>query len=217
MSKVVKNGRSKKYAIDGKKLAKALEKKGLAPRELSTALAFHPGYLNKCIRTNTIGEHAIGMLMNYGIAPSKYDAEILAKEKTVKDIFDSLPEETKEEVYSEVGKAVEEAEKLEQIKINPDGSHSLKDISKNPCERCVLRDEETNGPSDCASCRYCKENPNTTHPLNRNSGRYQLYDEKSPAEEAMEEPGVVKLEFTIDIVKLKAIVKQAVKEAYEEL
>lgn len=42
-------------------------------------------------------------------------------------------------------------------------------------------------------------------------------EEKSPAEKAMEEPGVVKVEFTLDIVKLKAIIKQAVKEAYEEL
>ena len=42
-------------------------------------------------------------------------------------------------------------------------------------------------------------------------------EEKSPVEKAVEEPGVVKLEFTIDIVKLKAIVKAAVKEAYEEL
>ena len=176
MAKVIKNGRSKKYAIDGKKLAKALEKKGLVPRELSAALAFHPGYLNKCIRTNTIGEHAIGMLMNYGIAPSKYDAEILTKEKTVGDIFNSLPEETKEEVYSEVGKAIEEA-----------------------------------------TCKSCNFNPNVSHSLNRNSGRYPWGSEKSPAEEAMEEPGVVKLEFTIDIVKLKAIVKQAVKEAYDEI
>ena len=53
--------------------------------------------------------------------------------------------------------------------------------------------------------------------VKRNSGRYPWGEEKSPAEQAMEEPGVVKLEFTIDIVKLKAIVKQAVKEAYEEL
>lgn len=42
-------------------------------------------------------------------------------------------------------------------------------------------------------------------------------EEKSPVEKAIDEPGVVKIEFTIDIVKLKAIVKQAVKEAYEEL
>lgn len=206
MSKVIKNGRSKKYTIDGKKLAKVLEKKGLVPRDLSAALAFHPGYLGKCIRTNTIGEHAIGMLMNYGIAPSKYDAEILTKEKTVGDIFESLPEETKNEVYSEVGKAIEEAE-----------AGSLKDISKNPCKRCALRDKETNGPSDCSTCKSCNFNPNKAHPIDRTSGKYQWDEEKSPVEQAMEEPGVVKLEFTIDIVKLKAIVKQAVKEAYEEL
>lgn len=42
-------------------------------------------------------------------------------------------------------------------------------------------------------------------------------NEKSPAELAMEEPGVVKVEFSLDIVKLKAIIKAAVKEAYEEL
>ena len=56
------------------------------------------------------------------------------------------------------------------------------------------------------------------HPVNRNSGRYPWgEEEKSLAEKAVDEPGVVKLEFTIDIVKLKAIVKAAVKEAYEEL
>ena len=196
MSKVIKNGRSKKYAIDGKKLAKALEKKGLVPSHLSAALAFHPGYLGKCIRTNTIGEHAIGMLMNYGISPSKYDAEILTKEKTVGDIFESLPEEAKEEVYSEVEKAIEEAD---------------------PCKRCALRDKETDEPSDCPTCKRCCTDRNVVHPLNRTSGRYPWGEEKSPAEKAMEEPGVVKLEFTIDIVKLKAIVKQAVKEAYDEI
>lgn len=41
--------------------------------------------------------------------------------------------------------------------------------------------------------------------------------DESPAEKAINEPGVVKVEFTLDIVKLKAIIKQAVKEAYEEL
>ena len=52
----------------------------------------------------------------------------------------------------------------------------------------------------------------------KNSGRYPWGEsEKSPVEKAMEEPGVVKLEFTIDIIKLKAIVKQAVKEAYDEI
>lgn len=43
--------------------------------------------------------------------------------------------------------------------------------------------------------------------VKKNSGRYPWGDEA----------GVVKLEFSIDILKLKAIIKQAVKEAYEEL
>lgn len=200
MSKVIKNGRSKKYSIDGKKLAKALEKKGLVPCELSKELEYHPGYLTKCIRTNTIGEKAIGMLMNYGISPSKYDAKIMVKEKTVGDIFESLPEEAKNEVYSEVSKAVEEAK-------------------ANPCKNCALRNKETSGPSDCASCRMCtSNNSDITSPLKRNSGRYPVFeDDKSPAEKALSDPGVVKIELTLDMVKLKAIVKQAVKEAYDEI
>lgn len=46
---------------------------------------------------------------------------------------------------------------------------------------------------------------------------YDYASKVSPAELAMDEPGVVKVEFTLDIVKLKAIIKAAVKEAYEEL
>lgn len=46
---------------------------------------------------------------------------------------------------------------------------------------------------------------------------YDYASKVSPAELAMEEPGVVKVEFSLDIVKLKAIIKAAVKEAYEEL
>ena len=191
MSKVIKNGRSKKYSIDGKKLAKALEKKGFNAWELSKELQYHPGYLGKCIRSNTIGEKAIGMLMNYGITPSKYDAEIMVKEKTVGDIFESLPEETKEEVYSEVDKAIKEAEQFEQVRINPDGSHCLY-------------------PDGSPHCLF--------EPIKRNSGRYPWGEEdESPVEKALSEPGVVKIELTLDMVKLKAIVKQAVKEAYEEL
>ena len=59
---------------------------------------------------------------------------------------------------------------------------------------------------------------NVINSLKRNSGRYPFgAEDKSPAEKAMDEPGVVKVEFTLDIVKLKAIIKAAVKEAYEEL
>ena len=209
--KEVKNGTSRLHVCNGQKLEKILRKKGLNAREFSAELGYHATYLPKVIRTNKIGETAVGLLMSKGIKPTQYDVDMnkTVKSKdpvTVADVFDSLPEETKEEVYSEVGKAIEEAE-----------THSLKDVSINPCKRCALRNKDTDGPSDCATCKRCCDERNTVHPINRNSGRYQLYEDKSPAEKAIEEPGVVKLEFTIDIVKLKAIVKQAVKEAYEEL
>lgn len=153
MAKECKNGRSKLYTMDGAKLAKIFEKKGINARKFGKELNFHETYFPKCIRTNKIGEKAIGLLMTNGIMPSQYDVDMKRTVKskdhvTVAEVFDSLPEETKNEVYSEVEKAVEE---------------------------------------------------------------------KSPAEKAMNEPGVVKVEFTLDIVKLKAIIKQAVKEAYEEL
>lgn len=151
--KVVKNGTSRLHVCNGQKLAKILEKKGLNARQFSEELGYNVTYLPKVIRTNKIGETAVGLLMSKGIKPDQYDVnmERTVKSKdpvTVADVFNSLPEETKNEVYSEVEKAIEE---------------------------------------------------------------------KSPAEKAMEEPGVVKVEFTLDIVKLKAIIKQAVKEAYEEL
>lgn len=145
--KECKNGRSKLYTMNGAKLAKIFEKKGINARQFGKDLNFHETYFPKCIRKNQIGEKAIGFLMTNGIMPSQYDVEYVI--------------ETKEKKDSEI-----------------------------------------------------------VGPLKRNSGRYSFDDkdvEEAPVEKAINEPGVVKLEFTIDIVKLKAIIKQAVKEAYEEL
>lgn len=142
--------------------------------------------------------------MEYNIRPAMYQVENF-------DILKKKIERMKEAREIERLGGLEKAEEIKN------GSNSLKDISKNPCKRCALRDIETNGPSDCSTCKSCNFNPNVAHPLNRTSGRYPWGEEKSPAEKAMEEPGVVKVEFTLDIVKLKAIIKQAVKEAYEEL
>lgn len=146
MTKEIKNGRSKLYDMNGAKLAKIFEKKGINARQFGKELNFHETYFPKCIRKNKIGEKAIGFLMANGIMPSQYD---------VGDVFEK-------------------------------------------------KDSEVVGP------------------LKRNSERYPFDDkdveeEKAPVEKAMNEPGVVKVEFTLDIVKLKAIIKQAVKEAYEEL
>lgn len=156
--KELKNGRSRLHVCNGEKLAKILTKKGINARQFSAELGYHATYLPKVIRSNKIGEIAIGLLLSKGIKPTQYDVDmdmdITVKSKdpvTVAEVFNKLPEKAKEEVYSEVEKAV-------------------------------------NG-----------------------------LDEKSPAEMAMEEPGVVKVEFTLDIVKLKAVIKQAVKEAYDEL
>lgn len=149
--KECKNGRSKLYTMDGAKLAKIFEKKGINARRFGKELNFHETYFPKCIRTNKIGEKAIGLLMANGIMPSQYG---------VGDVF-----EAKEKKDSEI--------------VGP-----LKDISKNVgCKRGATADT----------------------------------NEEAPVEKAMNEPGVVKVEFTLDIVKLKAIIKQAVKEAYEEL
>lgn len=155
--KECKNGRSKLYTMDGAKLAKIFEKKSINARRFGKELNFHETYFPKCIRTNKIGEKAIGLLMANGIMPSQYGVE---------DVF-----EAKEKKDSEI-----------------------------------------------------------VGPLKRNSGRYPFGEDnieelakkaasadEAPVEKAMNEPGVVKVEFTLDIVKLKAIIKQAVKEAYEEL
>lgn len=209
MAKEVKNGTSRLHVCNGQKLAKILKKKGLNAREFSAELGYHATYLPKVIRTNKIGETAVGLLMSKGIKPTQYDVDMerTVKSKdpvTVADVFNSLPEETKEEVYSEVGKAIEEAE-------------TGKDNSINPCKRCALKSKD-NGPSDCATCKRCCAERKVVHPVKRISERYPVFeDDKSPAEKAIEEPGVVKIELTLDMVKLKAIVKQAVKEAYEEL
>lgn len=181
--KEVKNGTSRLHVCNGQKLAKILVKKGLNAREFSTELGYHATYLPKVIRTNKIGETAVGLLLSKGIKPTQYDVDM---ETTVK---------SKDPV-------------------------TVDDISKSPCKICALRDIENNGPSDCPTCRKCKDN------RNENSERHSLEElvteldhtsEKSPAELATDDPGVVTVEFTLDIVKLKAIIKQAVKEAYEEL
>lgn len=145
--KECKNGRSKLYVMDGAKLAKIFEKKGINARKFGKELNFHETYFPKCIRTNKIGEKAIGLLMANGIMPSQYG---------VGDVF-----EAKEKKDSEV--------------VGP-----LKRNYEELAKKAASADE-------------------------------------APVEKAMNEPGVVKLEFTLDIVKLKAIIKQAVKEAYEEL
>lgn len=163
MAKEVKNGRSKIYACDGAALAKIFEKKGIDPKKFGEELGYHRTYFPKCIRTNRIGEKAIGMLMSERISPSQYGVGAIVPNKTVGEVFNSLPEETKEEVYEQVEQAVDEATNKKDW-LHYDG-------------------------------------------VKKNSGRYPWGDEA----------GVVKLEFTIDILKLKAIVKQAVKEAYEEL
>lgn len=160
MAKEVKNGTSRLHVCNGQKLAKILAKKGLNARGFSAELGYHATYLPKVIRTNKIGETAVGLLLSNGIKPDQYDVDM---ETTVK----SKDPVTAAEVFED---SLDEAERKFNEKI-----------------------------------------------VKRNSGRYPWDEEKSPAERAMDEPGVVKVEFTLDIVKLKAIVKAAVKEAYEEL
>ena len=144
MAKEYKNGRSKLYVMDGAKLAKIFVKKGINARQFGKELNFHETYFPKCIRTNKIGEKAIGLLMANGIMPSQYD---------VGDVF----------------------EKRDSEVVDPP-KRNYEELAKNAASA-----------------------------------------DEAPVEKAMNEPGVVKLEFTLDIVKLKAIIKQAVKEAYEEL
>lgn len=171
-TKEVKNGTSRLHVCNGEKLAKILVKKGLNAREFSAELGYHATYLPKVIRTNKIGETAVGLLLSKGIKPTQYDVDM---ETTVKS-------------KDPVG-GLDEAERRFNEK---------------------LADFEVNNKKyDGAIMEEI---------VKRNSGRYPWgTDEKSPAELAMDEPGVVKIEMTLDMVKLKAIVKQAVKEAYEEL
>lgn len=160
-TKEVNNGTSKLHVCNGQKLAKILAKKDLNVRQFSVELGYHATYLPKVIRTNKIGETAVGLLLSKGIKPDQYDVDMT---KTVK--------------------------------------------SKDPVTVAEFEEEPVTG----------LESNHVDNSLKRNSGRYPWgTDEKSPAEKAMNEPGVVKVEFTLDIVKLKAIIKQAVKEAYEEL
>lgn len=160
-TKEVKNGTSRLHVCNGQKLAKILAKKGLNARQFSAELGYHATYLPKVIRTNKIGETAVGLLLSKGIKPDQYDVDM---ETTVK--------------------------------------------SKDPVTVDKVKEELVTG----------LESNHIVNELKKNSGRYPWgTDEKSPAEKAMNEPGVVKIELTLDMVKLKAIVKQAVKEAYEEL
>lgn len=204
--KELKNGRSKLVKCDGQVLKTIILAKGFYPSELGKFMGYDRTYLNKCIRTNTIGVKAVEKLREYKIMPAMYDADINGLDPRFKEKFHK--QEAKE-----IAKAggLEEAEKLITDDLN-----SLKDIPKNKCNRCALRDKETNGPSDCPTCRRCNsEYDQSGCKIGATADTNE--EEKSPAEKAINEPGVVKLEFTLDIVKLKAIIKQAVKEAYEEL
>ena len=175
--KELKNGRSELFHMNGEALKNLITAAGYSCKSLSEKMEFNGNYLSKCIRQNKIGRIAVQKLMEYNIKPAMYQVENF-------DILKKKIERMKEAREIE---RLGGLEKAEQIRINPDGSHSLKDISKNPCIRCALRDAETNGPSDCSTCKSCNFNPNVAHSLNRNSGRYPWGSEKSPAEEAYDE------------------------------
>lgn len=178
-TKEVKNGTSRLHVCDGQKLAKILAKKGLNARKFSVELGYHATYLPKVIRTNKIGETAVGLLLSKGIKPTQYDVDMDTTVKSKDPVMDKVI--------------------------------SLREKEVNKCKICALRDIETSGPSDCPTCRKCNADTNKEdEPVTR-------FDEKVPAELDMEEPGVVKVEISLDTVKLKAIIKAAVKEAYEEL
>lgn len=179
--KVVKNGRSKVYAMNGAALSKIFAKNGINPRQIGVEFGYHATYFPKCIRNNSIGEKAVGFLMSKGITPSQYGVEFTPYTPAF---------EAKHKKYT--GEIMKEIEKKVDSSTSSTVGEVLDELDK-------------------------KENPNVARPINRNSGRYPWGEEKSPVEQAVEEPGVVKVEFTLDIVKLKAIIKQAVKEAYEEL
>lgn len=111
---------------------------------------------------------------------------------------------------------VKAVEKLIEYKILP----SMYDAELEPTEkREVLKNakEKVDGKKVLEEPVTGIESDNVINSLKRNSGRYPWGEEKSPAEKVIDEPGVVKIELTLDMVKLKAIVKAAVKEAYEEL
>lgn len=169
--KVVKNGRSKAYAMDGAALKKIFEKRCIDPRQFGEELGYHKTYFPKCIGKNCIGEKAIGMLMSKKILPSQYGVEIK-----------SLTKETRKEFHIEEAKEIAKLGGLENA------------------EKIKLGEEAVNEATDKKDWLHYDG-------VKKNSGRYPWGDEA----------GVVKLEFSIDIFKLKAIIKQAVKEAYEEL
>lgn len=190
--KVVKNGRSKAYAMDGAALEKIFEKRGIDPRQFGEELGYHRTYFPKCIHKNCIGEKAIGMLMSKKILPSQYGVEIK-----------SLTKETRKEFH------IKEAEEIAKLG-GLENAEKVRFRIEEAEEIAKLGEEAVNEATDKKDWLHYDG-------VKKNSGRYPWGEEKSPAEKAMEEPGVVKVEFTLDIVKLKAIVKQAVKEAYEEL
>lgn len=184
-TKEVKNGTSRLHVCNGQKLAKILAKKGINARQFSEELGYHATYLPKVIRTNKIGETAVGLLLSKGIKPTQYDVDMDTTVKSKDPVMDKVI--------------------------------ALREKEENKCKRCALRDIETSGPSDCPTCRKCNEEEPVTGLDHVDAFDYDYASKVSPAELAMDEPGVVKVEFTLDIVKLKAIIKQAVKEAYEEL
>lgn len=109
---------------------------------------------------------------------------------------------------------VKAVEKLTEYKILP----SMYDAELEPTEkREVLKNAKEKRDSKIGDWTESKTIAKKVleEPVTRLD--YDYASKVSPAEMAMEEPGVVKVEFSLDIVKLKAIIKAAVKEAYEEL
>ena len=180
--KVLKNGRSELFHMNGEALKNLITAAGYSCKSLSEKMEFNGNYLSKCIRQNKIGQVAVQKLMEYNIRPAMYQVENF-------DILKKKIERMRESREIERLGGLEESERRFNEKL-----HNF-EVNNKKYDGEIMKEI-----------------------LKKNSGRYPLGEsEKSPVEKAVEEPGVVKLEFTIDIVKLKAIVKQAVKEAYEEL
>lgn len=71
----MKNGRSVLMKCDGQILRKIIVNKGFVVADLSRMMGYCGDYLNKCCRDNTISEKCVKLLMDYKIFPAMYGVE----------------------------------------------------------------------------------------------------------------------------------------------
>lgn len=219
-TRTVSNKAGKLMKCDGQMLKKVIEAKGYKLYELSKMLRYCSDYLTTCCRQNKISDVAAKYLMDYKIFPKMYDLEGEIKvdepkevkidkddNKTIKELFDAplmrdaAISRAAEELKAETDKAMRQAADKLHSPFDP----TAQEIKKVLNERYGKLEKGVEG----IDYGY--------GPAPKNTGYCSYYAAGHDIAK-----GVFKLmQAAMDDLKhdreFKEMIKQAVKEAYEEL